>query len=193
MAKIIFIPEWLRELCEESGKPMLKSLSDKNINSSILSKHDVINYNKVQIEFFKFIICEKFNSIEEFKYYFSQIMWSELSTLPEVSIYMNENYDKPVDDSLLICNEHDISKTEYQVKLSSDNKISYIIGGSVEYNPLNALPVTTVRADRQEVIRAVLGKSYSGFRIINETTDRSSVFRENNYLTQLYVKNLCNI
>lgn len=194
MAKLIFVPEWLQETLHESGK----SINEKNIMSAIISKYDVINYQKSQIEFFKFINGFRCNNIEAFIFNFNQLMRSPLSDLEEVSIYMEKHYHCEANLEMINCypifdDRTIVDSSKYVINISSDNKIAYIIGGSAVSNPLNALPVFTVPSNRISIITAVLDKAYNGFRIITENTDRSSVFRENSYLTQLYVRNLCNM
>lgn len=193
MSKLVFVPEWLNEKFTEAGQSVISGLASKDVDLSILSKYDVVNYFKAQVEFFKYVYSYKINSVIELEYLFPQIMWTKLPRSEDIAIYMNESYLTPIDFSQLLCEDSKIEDACYRVKLSDDNKIAYIIGGNVKYNSLDAMPPKMITLDRMEIIRDILDKSYSGFRILTEVTDRSSVFRENNFLTQLYVKNICNV
>lgn len=190
MAKLIFVPDWLNAALTDRGEHV-STMSSKVLDASILSKYDIINYYKAQLEFVKYMCNDKFSSMEELSEAYTKLMWHELPPLEELTIYMNEHFASEVDFSQLVCENQNISDTKYVIRGSDDNKIAYIIGGSVKSNALNALPSMRVNANRVDVMHAVLDKSYNGFRVITDMSDRSSVFRENYFLTQLYVKSLC--
>lgn len=190
MSKLSYIPKWLNEKLAQS-EIQIDSLENVSL-STILSKYDIINYTNAQVEFFKLITDNYIDNYNDFKYIFETTMnVPDLSLLDECLIYLKDNYNTPVNNEPLLCGEDVLYQCKYRLLAATSNKFAYIIGGNDVVSNLIYHDNMVANVNSRDLILGIIECLFRGFRVETVETDRSSTFRDNRFLTQLYVKQLC--
>lgn len=180
MAKLVYVPDWLDS--EKANLPL------KNL-SSILSKYDIINHANAQIEFYKLLVSELTQDKDEFIRGYNSTMQLNTSEFPDESlVYLHDNFDAPIKVESILGSYDNLSVCKFTITITPDGNTIYFTNTVVDNNPLVSKEKLVVSASPRDIIKGALNKTYNGFRVLNEQTDKSSAFRENRFLTQLYVK-----
>lgn len=181
MAKLVFIPDWLRDEICSSGESF--SVLDKDLASTIISRADIINYHKAQIEFFNFLTGYKDFS-EETHLMYNSLFAHPLPDMPELSVYLRQSHQNDPNLGVMVSGVGEMRQINFVVDTQSDGKSIYIIGTCTDDIPADC-------ADkRHNVITNVLAVMHNRLRVQNGAVDKSSVFRDSPLLTTLYVESI---
>lgn len=171
MAKILFVPNWLREDVYASGQSLC--VLEKELSTTILSKVDIINYHLAQIEFFKFITGGK-DFGEDVYLMYNSLFTHPLPAMPEIDVHMKR---------YLVGGSADTdAKIAYIVDKQSEGDSIYIIGTDASND------IDDVQTNRYNVITEILAVMHNRLRLQNGAVDKSSAFRDLPLLTTLYVE-----
>ncbi len=162
--------------------------------SKLFSKYDYINLLNAQIEMFKLLSSgEKFSSSDEFATKYNSVMLLKTDQFVDESyIYMKDNYDSPICVEAILCGCDVLHDCMYAIRTSANNSVVYISNGNQSNQLVKLTAHKVVKASQRKMVLGILDCLYNGYRVITVDTDKASVFRENRFLTQLYVKLLCN-
>lgn len=187
MAKLVYVPDWLRSHLAESNQPVTK-LSATDVSASIVSKLDVINYFKAQFEFFKLLALNT-DPMNVGKYSPQDVAYHEY-VLPEVQLYLRSASKDTVDWSVLSSCTTDPRQLDFDVEADPDAQIVYIIerGVAPGHDP------SWVTDGKRSLVNAILCKAlqhaHAHIRVEHQYTDKATVLRENPTIAQFYVKSL---
>jgi hypothetical protein len=181
MAKLVFIPDWLREDLQSTGTSF--AVLDENLTSTIVSQVDVINYHKAQIEFFNFLTRGKEYGPELYLMY-NSLFAHPLPDMPELEAYLQQGRDREPNPGLLASGVGEFAQITFTVDTQSEGASIYIIGGCGEHQTQDGVD------KRYTVITDMLAVMHNRLRIQNGAVDKSSVFRDNPSLTTLYVESI---
>lgn len=182
MAKIIFIPDWLDD--EIQSKGVCYDDFVKDINSVILSRTDVINYYLAQSNFFKLLTEEEKLTSGNYSMY-NSIFGHAFPDMPELTIALNSTLSNVVDYQKLVSTAQTAENITLSYVRDMSNNYVLIVGKHAKDEACKK------NCDSSSIIWNTLKQFHNGLRSQNGAVDKSSVFRENPILGQLYVKNLC--
>jgi hypothetical protein len=183
MAKLIFVPQWLSELLTETSTPVFK-LAAHDVNTSIVSKDDVINYQKAQIEFLK-VLRKYSDSMKVDMLAVCSLMYHPIQ-YPEVELYLN-TVSKDNDPNLDFLQVDSLSHLDYTVEHDPTKNVVYIIG---KYSDSPDWVKGEHSNFTLSVLSDILQAAHTHQRIENQTTDKASALRDSPILTQFYVNSI---
>lgn len=193
MAKIIYVPEWLYTHLKEQGLTVHDM--EKPISSTILSKVDVINYHRSQDEFFKLL----HQAAEDGRVGWSSrdaVMYHQYSDeLPELAMAKASRGAKGevVCWNTLLSSVDSPSAARFFFEMCQNGDDVIVIGVSADSNAeilRHSQELENCTGDKPtSILWNVLCVSHGCLRLVG-STDKSTVFRENPYVSQLYVKSI---
>jgi len=180
MSKLCFIPDWLNQTLNETGTSLDEFVT--KIDSTIVSRHDVINYHKSQLEFLKLLTKGNFCKDDTYSMYQNLFVHS-LPDIPEIELIVrNCNIEEIIWDNMVTAAAIQ-QNVSFRFEASADGTVIYIIGEcafDVQSSDLGT-------AEPKSLICSILEKMHGCLRVQNGSIDKSSAFRESPLLTQLYV------
>ena len=182
MAKIIFIPDWLN--VELQSKGVCYDEFVKDINSVIVSRTDVINYYLAQSNFFK-LITELKNPHSDYYSMYSSMFGHNFPDMPELTIVLNSTPSNEVEFQKLVSTAYKADDISLSYVRDMSNTYVIVVGKHAKEES------DKKNCQSDSIIWSVIQNLHSGLRVLNGAVDKSSVFRENPILAQLYVQNLC--
>ncbi len=181
MAKLIYVPTWLSALLAETQMPVTK-LAAHDINTSIVSKDDVINYHKAQIEFLK-LIRNHSDSMKVDMSALQSLMYHPIH-LPEVELYFN-TVSKDNEPNLTFLEVDSLDHFDWTVEHDPSKNVVYIIGMYSE------TPKWVKHSNfAVSILSDILKASHTHQRIENATTDKAAALRDSPLLAQFYVNSI---
>ena len=182
MAKLIYVPTWLSALLAETQMPVTK-LAAHDINTSIVSKDDVINYHKAQIEFLK-LLRKHSDSMKVDVSALTSLMYHPIH-LPEVELYLN-TVSKDNEPNLTFLEVDSLDHFDWTVEHDPSKNVVYIIGKYSESPKWHTEGKPFVISILSDILKA----SHTHQRIETATTDKAVALRDSPLLAQFYVNSI---